>query len=127
MVKGVTECLCTLLNISFEACVVFMIYFGALFWCFFILVRFLGEVDMVLDNLVQKVREQVRHRFEQANQTGAWQELDKNLQSVLQEVFAKMELVTREEFDRQAQLLGEARMKLQMLEKQLKSLENQIK
>ena len=127
MVKGVTECLCTLLNISFEACVVFMIYFGALFWCFFILVRFLGEVDMVLDNLVQKVREQVRDRFEQANQTGAWQELDKNLQSVLQEVFAKMELVTREEFDRQAQLLGEARMKLQMLEKQLKSLENQIK
>lgn len=127
MVKGVTECLCTLLNISFEACVVFMIYFGALFWCFFILVRFLGEVDMVLDNLVQKVREQVRDRFEQANQTGAWQELDKNLQAVLQEVFAKMELVTREEFDRQAQLLGEARMKLQMLEKQLKSLENQIK
>ncbi|HMY27839.1 MAG TPA: accessory factor UbiK family protein [Agitococcus sp.] len=115
------------MNISFEACVVFMIYFGALFWCFFILVRFLGEVDMVLDNLVQKVREQVRDRFEQANQTGAWQELDKNLQAVLQEVFAKMELVTREEFDRQAQLLGEARMKLQMLEKQLKSLENQIK
>ena len=82
---------------------------------------------MVLDNLVQKVREQVRDRFEQANQTGTWQELDKNLQAVLQEVFAKMELVTREEFDRQAQLLGEARMKLQMLEKQLKSLENQIK
>lgn len=100
-----------------------MRHFGA----FFILVRFLGEVDMVLDNLVQKVREQVRDRFEQANQTGAWQELDKNLQAVLQEVFAKMELVTREEFDRQAQLLGEARMKLQMLEKQLKSLENQIK
>ncbi|HNA20197.1 MAG TPA: accessory factor UbiK family protein [Agitococcus sp.] len=82
---------------------------------------------MVLDNLVQKVREQVRDRFEQANQTGTWQELDKNLQAVLQEVFAKMELVTREEFDRQAQLLGEARMKLQALEKQLKSLENQIK
>lgn len=82
---------------------------------------------MVLDNLVQKVREQVRDRFEQTNQTGAWQELDKNLQAVLQEVFAKMELVTREEFDRQAQLLGEARMKLQALEKQLKSIESQMK
>lgn len=82
---------------------------------------------MVLDNLVQKVQEQVRDRFLQANQSGAWAELDKNLQAVLQEVFAKMELVTREEFDRQAQLLGEARMKLQALEKQLKSLETQIK
>ncbi|MFO1391682.1 MAG: accessory factor UbiK family protein [Agitococcus sp.] len=81
---------------------------------------------MALDNLVQKVQDQVRERFLKANQSGAWQELDKNLQAVLQEVFAKMELVTREEFDRQAQLLGEARMKLQALEKQLQSFEKQI-
>ncbi|MCB1658311.1 MAG: accessory factor UbiK family protein [Pseudomonadales bacterium] len=82
---------------------------------------------MALDNLVQKVQEQVRERFVQANQSGTWTELEKNLQAVLQEVFAKMELVTREEFDRQAQLLGDARMKLQALEKQLKSLETQVK
>ena len=99
-----------------------MRFFGA----FFVLVHFLGEGVVALDNLVQKVQDQVRERFLKANQSGAWQELDKNLQAVLQEVFAKMELVTREEFDRQAQLLGEARMKLQALEKQLQSFEKQI-
>ena len=82
---------------------------------------------MALDNLVQKVREQIRERYEQSNQSGVWHELDKNLQAILQETFAKMELVTREEFDRQSQLLGEARLKLQSLEKQLKLLETQIK
>jgi len=82
---------------------------------------------MALDNLVQKVREQIRERYEQSNQSGLWQELDKNLQAILQETFAKMELVTREEFDRQSQLLGEARLKLQSLEKQLKLLETQLK
>ena len=81
----------------------------------------------MLDNLVQKVREQIRERYEQSNQSGLWHELDKNLQAILQETFAKMELVTREEFDRQSQLLGEARLKLQSLEKQLKLLETQIK
>lgn len=78
---------------------------------------------MALDNLVQKVREQVRERYLQNNQSGLWQELDKNLQAVLQETFAKMELVTREEFDRQTVLLSEARQKLQALEQQLKRLE----
>lgn len=78
---------------------------------------------MALDNLVQKVREQVRERYLQSNQSGVWQELDKNLQAVLQETFAKMELVTREEFDRQTVLLSEARQKLQALEKLLKALE----
>ena len=78
---------------------------------------------MALDNLVQKVREQVRERYLQSNQSGVWQELDKNLQAVLQETFANMELVTREEFDRQTVLLSEARQKLQALEKQLKALE----
>jgi BMFP domain-containing protein YqiC len=92
-----------------------------------ILVRFLSEVSVMLDNLVQKIREQVQARYEQSNQSGAWQELDKNFNAVLQEVFAKMELVTREEFDRQTQRLGDARLKLQALEKQVKLLEEQIK
>jgi len=94
---------------------------------FVVLVRFLGEVMTMLDNLVQKVREQVRDRYLQSNQSGLWQELDKNLQAVLQETFAKMELVNREEFDRQTVLLSEARQKLTALQAQLKSLEQQVK
>ncbi|MBH1970818.1 accessory factor UbiK family protein [Moraxellaceae bacterium AER2_44_116] len=94
---------------------------------FIVLVRFLGEVMTMLDNLVQKVREQVRDRYLQSNQSGLWQELDKNLQAVLQETFAKMELVNREEFDRQTVLLSEARQKLMALQAQLKTLEQQVK
>ena len=78
----------------------------------------------MLDNLVQKVREQVRDRYMQSNQSGLWHELDKNLQAVLQETFAKMELVNREEFDL---LLSEARQKLTALQAQLKALEQQVK
>lgn len=78
---------------------------------------------MALDNLVQSVIEQLRVRFYQANNSALWLELDKNLQAVLHEVFAKMDLVTREEFDRQSALLADARQKLQMLEQQIKALE----
>ena len=78
---------------------------------------------MALDNLVQSVREQLRARFNQADQAGLWQEVDRNLNAVLTEVFAKLDLVTREEFDRQSALLSEARVKLQALETQLKALE----
>ena len=94
---------------------------------FIVLVRFLGEVSVMLDNLVQKVREQVRDRYMQSNQSGLWHELDKNLQAVLQETFAKMELVNREEFDRQTVLLSEARQKLTALQAQLKALKHQVK
>ncbi|WP_107864190.1 accessory factor UbiK family protein [Agitococcus lubricus] len=101
-------------------------YFGAFIGCFCCFGAFLSEKMMALDNLVQKIREQVKERYVQANQSGLWQELDKNLQAVLQETFAKMELVTREEFDRQAMLLAEARQRLHRLDAQLKSLEQQI-
>lgn len=111
------------MNVAFA---VFLNQVGACFDFLKILVRFLSEVRVVLDNLVQKIREQVQERYAQSNQSGAWQELDKNFHAVLQEVFAKMELVTREEFDRQTQRLGEARLKLQALEKQVKLLEEQI-
>lgn len=82
---------------------------------------------MSLDNLVQSVREQLKSRFDQSNQAGLWQEVDRNLQAALQEVFARMDLVTREEFDRQSALLSEARTAQQALETRLKDLEARLK
>lgn len=78
---------------------------------------------MALDNLVHSVREQLRQRIGQMETSGAWQEFDRNLQVVLQDVFARLDLVTREEFDRQSQLLAEARQQLRKLETQLRELE----
>lgn len=47
----------------------------------------------------------------------------KNFQAVLQKAFAKLELVTREEFDTQSKVLARTRKKLESLEKQVKELE----
>lgn len=51
---------------------------------------------------------------------------EKNLHSVLVSAFAKLELVTREEFDAQTKVLARSRQKIEALEKQVKALEKTI-
>lgn len=50
-------------------------------------------------------------------------EMEKNIRAVMQNAFSKMNLVTREEFDVQANVLKKARMKIDELEKKLAELE----
>jgi BMFP domain-containing protein YqiC len=50
-------------------------------------------------------------------------DLQKNLRALLAQQFARMELVTREEFDTQAQVLARTRERLEALEKRLAALE----
>ena len=50
-------------------------------------------------------------------------DVEKNFRSALQSGFAKMDLVTREEFDVQAAVLARTRAKLESLEKQVAALE----
>jgi BMFP domain-containing protein YqiC len=50
-------------------------------------------------------------------------DLEKNFRSVLQTTFAKMDLITREEFDVQVNVLKRTRQKLEMLEKKLAQIE----
>lgn len=52
------------------------------------------------------------------------QDLEKNIHTLLQGALAKLDLVTREEFDVQAKVLARTREKLEQLEKTLKELEN---
>lgn len=51
-------------------------------------------------------------------------DLQKNLKALLTQQFAQMDLVTREEFDTQAQVLVRTRAKLEALEKRLAELES---
>jgi hypothetical protein len=53
----------------------------------------------------------------------AQQDLEKNFRTVLQNTLAKLDLVTREEFDVQARLLSRTREKLEALEKTIAELE----
>jgi len=52
-------------------------------------------------------------------------DLQKNLKALLTQQFAKLELVTREEFDTQSRVLARARSKLDELEQRLAKLEQQ--
>jgi hypothetical protein len=53
-------------------------------------------------------------------------ELEKNLLALIQSAFAKLDLVTREEFDVQSHVLLRAREQLNMLERKLAELETRL-
>lgn len=53
-------------------------------------------------------------------------DLEKNFRAILQSMFAKFDLVTREEFDVQKKVLAKTRTKITALEKQIASLENHL-
>jgi ubiquinone biosynthesis accessory factor UbiK len=68
-----------------------------------------------LDDLQSRVSDLVR-------QTPA-ADMQKNLKALLTQQFARLELVTREEFDTQAKVLARARSKLDELEHRIAELE----
>jgi BMFP domain-containing protein YqiC len=51
------------------------------------------------------------------------EDLRKNLKALLNQQFARLELVTRDEFDTQAQVLARTRAKLEALETRVAALE----
>lgn len=71
--------------------------------------------NRVLDEINQKIRELL------ANTPAA--DMQKNLRALLQSVFSRLDLVTREEFDVQREVLLRAREKIAALEAQVKALE----
>lgn len=50
-------------------------------------------------------------------------DMERNFRAILQAAFAKLDLVTRDEFDVQANVLARTRTKLESLEKRLSELE----
>ena len=54
------------------------------------------------------------------------EDLEKNFRSILQNAFAKLDLVTREEYDTQVGVLARTREKLTQLEEKVKVLEAQL-
>lgn len=56
--------------------------------------------------------------------TNIQEDVEKNIRSVLNATFAKLDLVTREEFDIQTQVLQRTRSKLEALEQRVAELEN---
>ena len=53
-------------------------------------------------------------------------DLEKNINALLRGAFTKMELISREEYDVQAEVLRQTRQKLELLEARLAELEAQV-
>ncbi|MBU1690005.1 MAG: accessory factor UbiK family protein [Gammaproteobacteria bacterium] len=73
--------------------------------------------------LGQKVFEEISGKLGQALADSPAKDLEKNLRAVLQGVFAKLDLVTREEFDVQQAVLLKTREKLEALEAKVAEME----
>jgi BMFP domain-containing protein YqiC len=54
------------------------------------------------------------------------EDVEKNVRTLLQGTFARLDLVTREEFDVQSRVLARTREKLEQLEQQVAELERKI-
>ena len=54
------------------------------------------------------------------------EDLEKNIRSILHANLSKLELVTREEFEIQSQVLARTRSRLEAMEKRLAELEKQL-
>ena len=74
-----------------------------------------------IDNIVKRLTDAVPPGLQAIKQ-----DLERNFRSVLQSTFAKLDLVTREEFDVQTGVLAKTRAKLDALEKQIAELEAQL-
>jgi BMFP domain-containing protein YqiC len=62
-------------------------------------------------------------KINQAIENSPAKDIEKNVKSMMTQGFAKLDLVTREEFDIQAQVLAKTRAKLDALEARLAELE----
>ncbi|WP_046560249.1 ubiquinone biosynthesis accessory factor UbiK [Kangiella geojedonensis] len=72
-----------------------------------------------LDDIAKKLSDAVPERLKTAKD-----EMSKQFKQVLQTQLGKLDLVSRDEFDTQTQVLLRTRQKLEELEKKLSELEN---
>ena len=75
----------------------------------------------ILDDLSKRLAETIPPGIRQLQA-----DLEKNFHALLQAAFARMDLVTRQEFDVQQGVLARTRAKLEALEKQVAELEARV-
>ncbi|MDP9109213.1 MAG: accessory factor UbiK family protein [Pseudomonadota bacterium] len=65
----------------------------------------------------------MQNKINQAIENSPAKDIEKNVKAMMAQGFSKLDLVTREEFDVQAQVLARTRAKLEALEAQVAALE----
>jgi BMFP domain-containing protein YqiC len=72
---------------------------------------------------VQSIANDMQSKVEEVIRQSPAKDLEKNVRSLMTQGFQKMDLVTREEFDLQTQVLAKTRAKLEELEAKVTALE----
>ncbi|HJV73202.1 MAG TPA: accessory factor UbiK family protein [Noviherbaspirillum sp.] len=75
------------------------------------------------NNFFNDLQSKLNHAFENSPA----KDIEKNVKAMLTQGFSKLDLVTREEFDVQSQVLAKTRAKLEMLEARVAELEAQLR
>ncbi|MCD6027198.1 MAG: hypothetical protein K0R08_1717 [Solimicrobium sp.] len=76
---------------------------------------------------MNKIFDDIQSKINEALEKSPAKDLEKNVKAMMSQGFAKLDLVTREEFDIQAQVLAKTREKLHALETRVTALEAQLK
>lgn len=71
--------------------------------------------------------DEIQSKINEALEKSPAKDIEKNVKAMMNQGFAKLDLVTREEFDIQAQILAKTREKLHALEVRVAVLEAQQK
>jgi BMFP domain-containing protein YqiC len=74
-----------------------------------------------------KIFEDISAKLSDAVNNSPAKDIEKNMRAMLTQGFSKLDLVTREEFDIQAQVLSRAREQLTVLEARVAELESAAK
>lgn len=76
----------------------------------------------IFDDVVKRLQDAIPPRMREMQK-----DLEQNFRNILQSAFAKLDLVTREEFDTQTRVLARTRAKLEALEKKVAALQSKTK
>ncbi|HSF46934.1 MAG TPA: accessory factor UbiK family protein [Burkholderiales bacterium] len=74
---------------------------------------------MIRQQIFDEINQRLKALFEQSPA----KDLEKNLRAMLQDLFSRLDLVTREDFDVQSEVLKRTREKLDQLESRIGQLE----
>ena len=69
----------------------------------------------------------MQNKINQALENSPAKDIEKNVKAMMSQGFSKLDLVTREEFDVQSQVLANTRARLETLEAQVAALEAALK
>jgi BMFP domain-containing protein YqiC len=78
-------------------------------------------------NPIPNFLNELQDRLHQVMQQSPAKDLEKNVRAMLNQGFAKLDLLTREEFELQAEVLARTRAKLDALEQRVAELEAKLK